>query len=141
MDCFCQCDGYPAPALTVDALVVDGANLLLVKRGNDPFKGSWALPGGFVACGESTEDAVVREVLEETGITIELKGVFGVYSSPDRDPRGHVVTVCYEAEGKGEPEGASDATDARFFTHPEIEKLKLAFDHWDIIKDHKGHKR
>lgn len=141
MDCFCQCDGHPAPALTVDAVVADGKRLLLVKRGSNPFKGAWALPGGFVECGESTEDAVVREVEEETGIIIKLQGLFGVYSRPGRDPRGHVVTVCYIAEGAGDPKGSSDADEACFFTYEEIEKLKLAFDHLDIIKDYKGYKR
>jgi 8-oxo-dGTP diphosphatase len=125
------------PLLTVDAVVEREGKILLIKRGNPPFKESWALPGGFVEYGERVEDAVVRELLEETGLRIMLKGLLGVYSEPGRDPRGHVVSICYIAEGEGEVREGSDAAEARFFKPEEIDFDNLAFDHKKIIEDYR----
>jgi 8-oxo-dGTP diphosphatase len=123
------------PNLTVDAIVIDDKKrLLLVERGRDPYKGRFALPGGFVEYGETVETAVKRELEEETGLKTKVLDIFGVYSDPDRDPRGHTVTIvfCMEYLG-GEPKGSDDAAAARFFP---MEKLPpLAFDHDKIIKD------
>ncbi len=125
------------PDLTVDAVVERDGEILLVRRGNPPFEDRWALPGGFVEYGESLEEAVKREVLEEAGLGIEIKGLLGVYSEPGRDPRGHVVSVCYIAEaGEGSEEGGSDAKEARFFSMGGIERDELAFDHAKIIEDY-----
>jgi 8-oxo-dGTP diphosphatase len=125
------------PTVTVDAVIERDEKILLIKRKNEPFKGDWALPGGFVEYGESTEDAIIREAKEETGLDITLKALLGVYSKQGRDPRGHVVSICYIATAIGEEMGGSDASDAAFFTFEEIKKLKLAFDHRDIINDFK----
>jgi len=123
-----------SPRLTVDGVILNGNEILLIKRKNPPFKGRWALPGGFVEYGEKTEDAVVREIFEETGLKTKIKDIVGVYSDPTRDPRGHIVTVVYLLEiCSGELQGMDDPSSAKFF---EVDQLpKLSFDHEDIIKD------
>jgi len=140
MDCFCICNGHKAPALTVDAVVRRDGKILLIKRKNDPFKGKWALPGGFVECGETTEGAIIREVKEETNVDIEVEGLLGVYSDPERDPRGHVVSVCYTGtvRRKGDERGGDDAEEAKFIDVKEIKNGDLAFDHFGIIKEYLG---
>jgi 8-oxo-dGTP diphosphatase len=134
--CFCICDGHEAPALTVDILIEKDGRILLIRRKNEPYKGSWAIPGGFVECGESAEEAAVREAREETGLEVEIKQLLGVYSEPNRDPRGHVVSICYIAEAKGEERAGTDAAEARFFRLEEAVKLPLAFDHGKILEDY-----
>lgn len=124
------------PRITVDVIIERDDRILLIKRKNEPFVGQWALPGGFVEYGEGTEDAIIRESKEETGLDITIKTLLGVYSKPGRDPRGHVISICYVATSKGEEKGGSDASDAAFFTPAKIKKLKLAFDHKDIISDY-----
>lgn len=119
------------PLLTVDAIIITGPNIVLVRRKNDPFKGMFALPGGFVEVGETTEEAAVREALEETGLSIEIVKLIGVYSEPSRDPRGHTVSICYLAKGRGNPKAGSDAAEVALFTIDGIPKL--AFDHNHII--------
>lgn len=123
------------PKLTVDALVVHPQHgVLLVQRKNEPFAGYWALPGGFVEEGEACEQAVVREVAEETGLSVRVVALFGVYSQPGRDPRGHTVSVVYLCQVVGgELAGGDDAAAARFF--PELEGVLLAFDHARILQD------
>ncbi len=135
-ECFCRCRGKPAPALAVDAVLTLGERILLIRRGNEPFAGSWALPGGFVECGETVEQAVVREIREETGVEAAVEGVLGVYSEPDRDPRGHVVSVCFVLRGEGEPEAGSDAAEVGVFEPRVAASLPLAFDHRRIIMDY-----
>ncbi len=84
------------PLLTTDCVIFDGeARVLLIRRKNEPFKGAYALPGGFVDIGETTEAACRREVLEEAGIVVDRLHLVGVYSDPSRDPRGHAVSVAY----------------------------------------------
>jgi 8-oxo-dGTP diphosphatase len=125
-----------SPLLTVDTVVVQNSTILLIKRKNDPYQGSWALPGGFVEYGETVENAAVRETQEETGIDVELKELVGVYSDPDRDPRGHTVTVCFlGSKIGGMLKAATDADDAKYFDLNEIKTLDLAFDHERIIQD------
>lgn len=113
--------------------------ILLIKRGREPFKGKWALPGGHVECGERVEDAALRELKEETGIEGELVTLISVYSDPHRDPRGHYVSVAYLAIPKERtmvtPTPGTDAEDAKWFEIAEIPWEELAFDHKDIIKD------
>lgn len=125
------------PFLTVDAIILcENNRVVLVRRRNDPYKGSWALPGGFVEYGETVESAVLREVKEETGLDIELKGISGVYSDPDRDPRGHTVTICYKTQKTGGKLRAdSDAQDVACIKLEEALTYKLAFDHEQILKD------
>jgi 8-oxo-dGTP diphosphatase len=125
---------YKNPRLTVDGAIVQDDSILLIKRNIIPFKNRWALPGGHVEYDEKVEDAAVREVLEETGLKVEIEKLFGVYSDPGRDPRGHTVTIVYLMNVVGgKLKSGDDASDARFF---ELEKLPpLAFDHNKIIND------
>ncbi len=122
------------PWLTVDGLVRKGEAILLVKRRNPPFKGSYALPGGFVEAGETVEEAVVREVWEETGLRTRVTGVLGVYSDPRRDPRGHTVSIVLRLRVVGgRLKGGDDAAEAAFFRVDELPKL--AFDHERVVRD------
>jgi 8-oxo-dGTP diphosphatase len=124
--------------LTTDAVITDGLRVLLVKRGEEPFKGEWALPGGFIEYGEMAEEAVVREVKEETGLDVKASKLIGAYSDPKRDPRGHTVTIAYICEPKAagkKPLAGGDAAEAWWW--PLDGLPKLAFDHAGIIEDAK----
>ncbi len=125
------------PSLTVDAVIeFPGKRVVLIRRANPPFEGKWALPGGFVDFGETTEQACLREVKEECSIDVEIKGTLGVYSDPNRDPRGHTVSVVFKAEYRdGELKGMDDAKEAKLFTREELRGIDLAFDHRDIMRD------
>jgi 8-oxo-dGTP diphosphatase len=130
---------YPRPAVTADLVIVarepKGDRVLLIQRGNDPYKDHWALPGGFVDENEDLVDAAARELEEETGLTgVELKQV-GAYGKPGRDPRGHTVTVAFSAIiAEVMPVRAGD--DASMALWFPINALpSLAFDHHDIIRD------
>ncbi|MEM1874937.1 MAG: NUDIX hydrolase, partial [Candidatus Hadarchaeales archaeon] len=87
-----------SPRLAVDAVIKAKNGIVLVRRKNPPFRGKWALPGGFVKYGEKVEEALTREVKEETGLEVEIEKLLGVYSDPSRDPRGHVVSICFLAK-------------------------------------------
>jgi 8-oxo-dGTP diphosphatase len=122
------------PALTVDAVIVKDGKIVLIKRKNEPFQGQYALPGGFVEYGETVEAALRREVLEETGLVVDVSSLVGIYSDPRRDPRGHVVSAAFAAViVNGALASGSDAAEAIFW---EITNLPpLAFDHAQIIRD------
>ena len=125
---------YKTPKLTADGAVLKDNKILLIKRRNNPYKGKWGLPGGFVEYGERVENAVVREVLEETGLKTKVIDIVGVYSDPKRDPRGHTITVAYLLKLKGgELKSGDDASDAKFFDFKNLPEL--AFDHDNIIND------
>ncbi len=125
---------YKSPKLTVDGIVLKDGKILLIKRKNQPFEGKWALPGGFVEYGEKTENATVREVFEETGLKTKINHLVGVYSDPNRDPRGHTVSIVYVLDiCDGELKSGDDACDAKFF---DLKNLPdLSFDHECIIKE------
>ena len=129
------------PFLTVDAVIVcDNDSIILIKRKNSPYKGLWALPGGFVEYGETVESAVLREVMEETGLKIDLNEVSGVYSYSHRDPRGHIITICFTAQKKGgNLKANTDAIEVDCLKLDDIFKLNLAFDHKKIIIDALNH--
>jgi 8-oxo-dGTP diphosphatase len=123
------------PALAVDALIVDPARgVVLIRRANPPFQGLWALPGGFVEVGETCEAACVREAREETGLAVEPVQLVGVYSTPDRDPRGHTVSPVYLCRVVGGNANAGDdASEARWFS--DLTGVELAFDHAAVLAD------
>jgi 8-oxo-dGTP diphosphatase len=123
--------------LTVDAIIPYEGKIVLIKRGHDPFKGCYALPGGIVEYGEKVEDAVLREVKEETGLDGKIYKLVGVYSDPARDPRGHFVSICYVVVPVGgELKAGSDAKEVELF--PLDSLPELAFDHGKMIKDAEG---
>jgi len=120
--------------LTVDAIIPYQGKIVLIKRLNEPYRGFYALPGGIVEYGERVEDAVLREVEEETGLRGKIHSLVGVYSDPDRDPRGHFVSVCFIVIPKGgELKAGSDAKEVGLFSLDDLPKL--AFDHEKMIKD------
>lgn len=126
--------GPETPKLMVDVVVPsEEGSVLLIRRASDPYEGQWALPGGFVEVGETLEEAAAREAEEETGLKVEIVRLVGVYSAPDRDPRGHNVSCAYLARVReGELSAASDAAEASFLDPSTVE---LAFDHEKIVAD------
>lgn len=128
---------YKIPSITTDIFIFDeNLNFILIKRKNDPYKDYWALPGGFVEYGESVETAAVREAKEETSIDVELKDLVNVYSEPNRDPRGHTITIAYTAKGNIDDRRAdSDAKEIGVFSSEKLNEINIAFDHEKIIKD------
>ncbi len=125
---------YEKPAVTADCVVFDDRDrLLLIRRRHQPFAGQFALPGGFVDPGETTEDAARRELLEETGLQARDLRLLGVYSKPGRDPRGWTISIAYLVTAfDGEAQAGDDATEVSFRT--DWRELALAFDHDDIAR-------
>ncbi len=117
---------HKCPIPTVDIIIE-------IKRKNPPY--GWALPGGFVDCGESLEEAAVREAKEETSLDIRLKSQFHTYSDPKRDPRKHTISTVYVAAAQGKPKAQDDAQDIGIFTKEAI-NFPLAFDHQKILADY-----
>jgi 8-oxo-dGTP diphosphatase len=131
---------WPRPMVTVDAAVFavagDSIKLLLIKRKNGPFKGRWAIPGGFIGIDEDLDDAAARELAEETGLTGVNLEQLHTFGKPGRDPRGRQITVCYIGiikDGLDRIKPGDDAEDARWF---DINALPpdMAFDHLDVAK-------
>ena len=129
---------YPHPAVTADCIVFTSDNqVLLIVRKNEPCKGQWAFPGGFMNIDETAEAAAVRELQEETGILLDETDIFqvGAYTTVDRDPRERVITIAYLAE-IDKPvavKGTDDAANAQWF--PLDALPPLAFDHEEILTD------
>lgn len=129
---------YPRPAVTVDLVIFTIADndlkVLLIRRGGEPFKNCWALPGGFVEIGESLEKAAARELKEEAGVTKVYLEQLYTFGDPKRDPRGRVISVSYFALVDAESQrirAASDAAEAEW--HSVFNSPKLAFDHKKIL--------
>jgi 8-oxo-dGTP diphosphatase len=123
------------PALAADCVVFDPqGRLLLIRRGNPPFQGQYALPGGFVEYGETTAQAAARELAEETGLRADELTMVGVYSNPARDPRQHVVSIAYLVRvADYVPRAGDDASHAAFVA--DWQRETLAFDHNRIVSD------
>ena len=128
--------GPETPKLMVDVVIPSDKGVVLVRRGSEPYEGQWALPGGFVEVGETVEQAALREAAEETGLAVELARLVGVYSDPERDPRGHNVSVAFLARVVGGDLVA--ATDAAEVAVLDPDSVELAFDHRSIIADAVG---
>jgi 8-oxo-dGTP diphosphatase len=130
---------YPRPSVTVDVVLftirTGELSLLMIRRKNSPFKGQWALPGGFVNKNEALERAAARELKEETGVVQPVLVQLGAFGDPGRDPRGHTVSVAFYAFAATnvKPVAADDAADARWFAVSELGKTRIAFDHAQII--------
>lgn len=129
---------YPHPAVTADCIVMTRDNqVLLIQRKNEPCRGQWAFPGGFMNIDETAEAAAVRELQEETGITLSETDIFqvGAYTAVDRDPRERVITIAYLAEidAPVSVKGSDDAARAQWF--PLDALPPLAFDHAEILLD------
>ena len=129
---------YPRPAVTADCIVITkeaDAKVLLIQRGDDPYKGCWAFPGGFMNMDETTEQCAIRELEEETGMKVTGLHQIGAYSKVDRDPRGRTVTVAYLVViDKPLPViGQDDAAQAKWWPLSSIPQL--AFDHAEIMAD------
>ncbi|MEX2322943.1 MAG: NUDIX domain-containing protein [Acidimicrobiia bacterium] len=134
---------FPAFAVTVDVVILTMTEgelqVLLIRRGEEPFKGMWAIPGGFKRPTETLDEAAQRELVEETGVdAARLLAQFGTYGDPGRDPRMNVVTVGYLAvlRDVGAVVAGSDAAEASLVPVSEVlgEKIELAFDHLQIVR-------
>ena len=121
------------PKLMVDVVIPSERGVVLIRRASEPFAGQWALPGGFVELGETVEEAAAREAAEETGLAVEVARLIGVYSEPERDPRGHNVSVAFLVRVLGGELAA--ATDASEVSVLDPSSVELAFDHRRIIDD------
>ena len=126
------------PLLAVDCVATDAkGRVLLIRRGHPPFKGRWALPGGFVGLEETVEDACRRELLEETGLEARKLTLVGAYSAPGRDPRGPTVSIAFKTRlASTAPKAGSDAATAAWIDT--WRNVVLAFDHAKIIADALG---
>lgn len=127
---------YEHPAVTTDCVIFTYEDwklkVLLVKRGGEPYKGEWALPGGFLRGDETAREGALRELREETALEASAIGELGVFSKPDRDPRERVITIAFYALVKpSKVQGGDDADEAAWF--PIDDLPQLAFDHADII--------
>ena len=128
---------YPRPAVAADCVVFgfNGRDLqiLLIERGNEPFKGCWAFPGGFMNMDETAEQSALRELQEETGLAINRIKQLGAFSDVQRDPRGRVVSIAFYALVRpAEVTGGDDASEARWFALDDVPRL--AFDHDYILR-------
>lgn len=125
---------YKIPSLTVDGVLIEKNMVLLIKRRDEPYRGYYALPGGFVEYGETVEEALLREMKEELSISVKILSIIGIYSSPERDPRGHTISIAYLIERTdGSPKPGDDAAEIKFF---DMKKLpRVAFDHSLILTD------
>lgn len=122
------------PLPTVDGLLILDGTIVLVRRGREPFIGRLALPGGVVEYGETVEDAVVREFREETGLETEVVRLSGIYSRPDRDPRGHLISIAFVLRKVGgHIRPGDDAASVELL--PPDRTGPLAFDHLMIVQD------
>lgn len=128
------CYKYPRPAVTTDIVVFaphkGTIKVLLVKRGNEPFKGKWALPGGFLNEDETAEECALRELKEETGLDLKPNQIYQVhtFTSLDRDPRGRTISICFSAFVDYEKvAGGDDAAEAQWVSFADLPDL--AFDH------------
>lgn len=132
--CKNEIEVYQNPIPTVDIIIeIEPNGVILIKRKNPPY--GWAIPGGFVDYGESSEDAAVREAEEETNLDVKLIKQFHTYSDPKRDPRHHSISTVYIARAKGVPKAKDDALEIGIFDESNLPD-DIAFDHRLILKDY-----
>jgi len=133
------------PIPTVDTIIQRDSQILFVKRKRDPFKEHFVFPGGFVNEGEKVEDAALREVKEETSLSVELVDILGVYSDPSRDPRGHIMSTAFIGKisdnDKNEAKAGDDAGAIQWIDLADVDNKIFGFDHKTIISDYKKWKQ
>ena len=126
------------PRATVDVIIEIEGRVVLIRRRHPPH--GWAIPGGFVDLNERAEDAARREMREETSLDVELVELFGVYSDPARDPRGHTISTVYVGRARGTPRAADDAAEIGLFEESGL-PAPLVFDHARIMADYFTYRR
>jgi ADP-ribose pyrophosphatase YjhB (NUDIX family) len=126
---------YRNPFPTVDVIMHYQGGVVLIERGNPPY--GWAIPGGFVEYGESAETTAVREMEEETALSLQTLTLYTVRSDPERDPRFHTLTVVFAALGEGAMTAGDDAANARVFPWDKLPD-QIAFDHRDVLESYKA---
>lgn len=131
-----HCGAFTNRGISVDMIITRGDEILLAKRGAEPFKGFWGIFGGFIEWDETPEDAVIRETKEEAGVEVTSMKLLGVYGDPKRHPR-QVITLVYKVEITGEPEAGDDAEEVKWVNKDAIPD-DLGFDHNQILKDYLG---
>jgi len=131
---------WPRPMVTVDAVVfavlTGRTEVLLIKRKGDPYKGKWAVPGGFVEMDEELEEAVARELAEETGLTGVRLEQLRTFGKCGRDPRGRQISVAFMgtiSEGQNKVRAGDDAAEAQWFNIQNLPE-NMAFDHDEMIR-------
>lgn len=116
-----------------DMILIEDGKVLLIRRAREPFKGEWAIPGGRIEDDETAEQCAIREMKEETGLDTEIDRLVGIYSDPDRDPRGIIAAAYIVRKTGGELRSGSDAAEARWFS---LDKLpRLATDHGVMLQN------
>lgn len=130
------------PIPTIDIILSENSNsnkVLLIKRDKDPFKDYFSLPGGFVNEGEKVEDAVRREAEEELLVKVEPINILGVYSDPNRDPRGHIMSITFMAKiTSGELKAGDGVAELRWIEINNLTNIKFGFDHSKILDDYQS---
>jgi 8-oxo-dGTP diphosphatase len=126
------------PILCVDAITLVDNKVLMIKRKNDPFAGTYTLPGGYVDFGETTRDAIVREVKEETGLDVKVIATLGMYDDPKRDPRAHNVSMVYICAflGGTEKPNPDESEEVKWVPIDDLGKYTIGFDHLKMIKSY-----
>lgn len=133
-----QVKAYRNPVPAVDIIIETAGGIVLIERKNEP-KG-WALPGGFVDYGETLEQAAVREAKEETSLSVTGLRLLGCYSDPERDPRRHIISTVFVAQGEGTPQAGDDAASLEIFPLSALPG-PLCFDHRKILEDYEHQKK
>ncbi len=128
-----ECGRFANRGVTIDAVIIRAGQILLIKRGVEPFKGYWALCGGYVSWDETVEEAVRREVMEELQLTVVSLEFIDYYSDPSRHPK-QAINFAFLAHTNGIPIASDDATEFKFFDLDSLPE-QLAFDHKKIIAD------
>lgn len=138
----CENDGYRNPAVAVDAVALREVDsiieALMIKRGSDPqiWEGKWAFPGGFVDYGEDPKDAVIRELMEETGVSGSNPIILDIHGDPERDPRKHVIGLFYlvKVDPREVPVAGDDAEEAAWIRISDLGPENVAGSHIEIIE-------